>query len=88
MPEVPTQHFRTVADFLTVPPEKLHLLLKDFTLWLAVHHAARARGRLTEDPESFDWVDDGKHVATVIFKDPAGNEFHREVMDPEALDAF
>jgi hypothetical protein len=65
---------RTVADFLAIPPEKVGDCLIDFCGWIVVMHSAMDLPSHVTVPESFDWIDDGEHLATVTLKNGATGE--------------
>jgi hypothetical protein len=81
MSEHPKYFIKTLADFLTIPPEKLEYALKDLYNWINYHHAFAALAKeipalagVEADVSQFVWVDDGKHEIIPVFgtKKPAG----------------
>jgi hypothetical protein len=79
--EHPRYIIKTLADFLTIPQEKLEHALKDFYSWINYNHAFAAMTKeipelagLEADASKFVWVDDGKHEIIPVFetKEPAG----------------
>jgi hypothetical protein len=79
--EHPRYIIKTLADFLTIPPEKLQHALRDFYSWIEYNHAFRGLAKelpelaaLEVDVSKFVWVDDGKHEIIPVFetKEPAG----------------
>lgn len=81
MSEHPEYPIKTIADFLTIPPEKLQHALRDFFIWLEFCRAYQAAVeknpkvlKLNADLSRFVWLDDGKHEIIPIFeiKGPAG----------------
>ena len=77
----PRYIIKTLADFLTIPQEKLQHALRDFYSWIEYNHAFAALAKeipalaaLEADVSKFVWVDDGKHEIIPVFeaKKPAG----------------
>ena len=75
MSEHPQYHIKTLADFLTIPREKLAHAMKDFHHWIAFTHIIQ--DAIKEKPEKlkgleidlseFIWVDDGLHEIIPTF---------------------
>jgi hypothetical protein len=66
---------KTLADFLTIPPEKLQHALRDFFTWLtycrAYEAAAKKHPEVAElklNLSQFVWLDDGKHDIIPVVK--------------------
>ena len=81
MSEHPRYIIKTLADFMTIPPEKLQHALRDFYSWIEYNHAFRglakevpALAAIEVDVSKFVWVDDGKHEIIPVFetKESAG----------------
>ena len=75
MSEHPRYIFKTPADFLTIPQEKLEHALKDFQNWIETHHALAALAKdipaltaLKADVSEFRWIDDGLHEIIPFFE--------------------
>ncbi len=75
MSEHPEYLIKTLADFLTIPPEKLKHALKDFFIWLEFCRAFQAAVeknpevlKLNADLSCFVWLDDGKHEIIPVFE--------------------
>jgi hypothetical protein len=75
MSEHPRYIIKTLADFLTIPQEKLQHALKDFYSWINYNHAFAAMTKeipglaaLEVDVSKFVWVDDGKHEIIPVFE--------------------
>jgi hypothetical protein len=75
MSEHPRYIIKTLADFLTIPQEKLEHALKDFYSWIEYNHAFRSLAKeipelagLEADASKFVWVDDGKHEIIPVFE--------------------
>ena len=75
MSEHPEYPIKTLADFLTIPPEKLEHALKDFFIWLEFCRAYQAAVeenpevlKLNADLSCFVWLDDGKHEIIPVFE--------------------
>ncbi len=81
MSEHPRYIIKTLADFLTIPPEKLEHALLDFYSWINYNHAFQSLAKehpafaaLKVDLSQFVWLDDGKHeiIPVLAAKEPAG----------------
>ncbi len=75
MSEHPEYPIKTLADFLTIPPEKLQHALKDFFIWLTYCRAYQAAAKkhpevakLKLNLSAFVWLDDGKHDIIPVVK--------------------
>jgi hypothetical protein len=75
MSEHPEYPIKKIADFLTIPPEKLQHALKDFFIWLEFARVFQAAVRensevskLNVDLSQFVWLDDGKHDIIPVVK--------------------
>ena len=73
--EHPRYIIKTLADFLTIPPDKLEHALRDFYNWIEYNHAFRGLAKevpelaaLEVDVSKFVWVDDGKHEIIPVFE--------------------
>jgi hypothetical protein len=73
--EHPRYIIKTLADFLTIPQEKLEHALKDFYSWINYNHAFAAMTKeipalaaIEVDVSKFVWVDDGKHEIIPVFE--------------------
>ena len=79
MAEHPRYHIKTVADFLTIPEDKLGHAIFDFANWIAFAISGETKKALKEIPgleidlSEFIWVDDGKHeiIPQLQVKEPA-----------------
>lgn len=70
MRDAPEYTIRTVADFLTVPPDRREICIAEFAVWLSlVEEARKVLGDLlVSDPgAAFEWVDDDKSEARMTF---------------------
>jgi hypothetical protein len=75
MSEHPRYIIKTLADFLTIPQEKLEHALKDLYNWIEYNHAFAVVAKeipelaaLEVDVSKFVWVDDGKHQIIPVFE--------------------
>jgi hypothetical protein len=73
--EHPRYIIKTLADFLTIPQEKLEHALKDFYSWIQYNHAFAVLAKdvpelaaLEADVSKFVWLDDGKHEIIPVFE--------------------
>lgn len=58
--EFPTYEINKVADFASVPADRLNLYLTEFQAWVGMHRVAvQMLGDRIKDA-TFVWIDDGK----------------------------
>jgi hypothetical protein len=68
MADIETRYtIRNIADFASVPADRLDDMLTDFSIFLRFHADVAALGlnAVTQRRDEFVWIDDGKHDAHV-----------------------
>lgn len=78
-PEPRRYEFRTVADFIALPYDKLDACLTDFRAWCLLITGFRDDVRLggtlsIKNGDVFTWIDDGKHEIALNIKYGDGSE--------------
>lgn len=88
----PTYRISSVADFMSVPVDRIDECLAEFGVWLAIQHIARHAETLGVGPltalngDCFEWTDDGKHNATISFQTTEGEPIGSVVFDTKTLE--
>ncbi len=76
MSEPKTYSIHTVRDFLSVPPDRREVCIREFFYWCATADAmedvARSAGIKGAFPSHFEWIDDDKHTLTATLKQHDG----------------
>ena len=71
MSDAPEYLIRTTIDFLKVPEDRRPVCLMEFNVWLSLCDASQnlMKGLPLEWSDTFVWIDDGKHHASVHITD-------------------